>query len=335
MKIAIILTNPALAPGGGVRVQGLMWRDGLASLGHTVDLINFWDENDWKSYDSIILLEFGGPFRTLMRDLSQNNNNIVVAPIIDPDCSKKRFKFYTKYWGNQKRLGLSSRFHDLYLGCEYGKLFLTRSNQETEYLSYSCDVPMSKIRQVPLSLRFTPVAEVPQKENFCLHVSRLKSENKNVARLIEAAKKYKFNLKLAGYLRGQEEADWLNNCIDGHKNIEYLGVLSDEQLCEYYKRAKVFALPSLVEGVGMVALEAAGYGCEVVLTKIGAPKDYFQGRAELVDPYSVDEIGNAVVKCINSGNSQPELLQFIKDNYTMEACSKKLENALLELVHNN
>lgn len=333
MKIGILKPSVTISPTGGVRIQALMWRESLIKLGHKVDLINMWQENDWKSYDILLIIDFGGMFRVLAQSLKKHNDNIVIAPIIDPNCSKIVYKFLVKYWGSQKFLGLTSRFHDLYIGCKYGKLFLTRSNQETAYLSYCCDIPMSRIVQLPLSLRFTPLSEMPPKEDFCFHASRLVSKNKNVTCLIEAAKKYKFNLVLAGYLHGESEQKWLHDQIDDFENIKYVGKISDNQLMDYYKRAKVFALPSLVEGVGMVALEAAGYGCEIVLTNIGAPKDYFAGRAELVNPRSVDEIGKAVIKCMQAGKSQPELLQYIKDNYTMEICSRKLEKVLLSITN--
>lgn len=328
MKIGIIKSTPTISPTGGVRIQGLMWKDGLERLGHQVELINMWNENDWKSFDLLIILEYGGNFRLLMTTLSKHNSNLVIAPIIDPNCSMIKYKLFTKYWGSQKYLGLSSRFHDLYLGAKYARLFLTRSNEETAYLSYSCDISRDKIAQIPLSLRFDPLDEMPKKENYCFHASRLVSKNKNVTRLIEAAIKYKFKLVLAGYLHGNSEQKWLNGLISGHDNIKYVGTVTDKELCNYYRDAKVFALPSLTEGVGMVALEAAAYGCEIVLTKIGAPKDYFQGYAELVDPMSVDDIGLGIIKCMQNGKSQPTLIQFIRDNYTVLACTKKLEIAL-------
>ena len=121
----------------------------------------------------------------------------------------------------------------------------------------------------------------------------------------------------------------MNGLIGESKNIEYVGALDDTELKDYYRRAKVFALPSYTEGVGMVAMEAAAYGCEIVLTKMGAPKDYYNGMAELVDPFSVDEIGKAVTKCMNEGKSQPALLSFIKDEYSITSCSKKLEAAIM------
>lgn len=332
MKIAIIMSGQAVEPGGGVRMQGLMWRDGLQLLGHEVDLVNFWEEHDWKSYDAIIILQFVGLFKDIMELLSKNNNKIAIAPIIDPHRSRFIYKFLCKYI-RLPRLHLFSYYNNLYDGCKYGNIFLTRSKQETEYLSYCCEISSDKIFQIPLSLRFEPLSEVPQKENFCLHVSRLAAYNKNVDRLIKAAKKYRFKLVLVGYLHGEQEHKWLNDLIDGDKNIIYAGALSDDELKDYYKRAKVIALPSLVEGVGMVAMEAAAYGCEVVLTNIGAPKEYWNGLARLVDPYSVDDIGKAICSSIESGYSQPQLLDFISRTYSINAVSERLA-ATLSLMTN-
>ena len=168
---------------------------------------------------------------------------------------------------------------------------------------------------------------MPQKEDFVLHMSRLYSPNKNVKRLVEAAIKYNFQLRLGGILNGDVEKRWLHSLIDGHDNIKYIGLLSEEDLVKWYSRCKVFALPSLVEGVGMVALEAAAQGAEIVLTNDGAPKDYYNGRAYLVNPKSVDEIGQACVKALN-GDKQPELLEYVREHYSMEACTKQLVEAL-------
>lgn len=328
MKIAIINSNAAVEFGGGVRVQGIMWRDGLKKIGHECDLVNYWDIIDWDSYDWIIILGFGGTFPQLMRELPKVNPNVAVAPIIDPKWSKFIYKFYAKYWGFKKHLGLSSRFHDLYLYGRDAKVYLTRSEQETEYLSECCEIPREKIHIVPLSIRFDVADSMPQKEKFCFHCSRLRAGNKNVPRIIQAAKKYNFSLKLAGSLHGKSDEDWLKEQIGNARNIEYVGAITDEELIGYYKRCKVFALPSTLEGVGMVAMEAAAFGAEVVLTNIGAPKEYWHGKAELVDPYSVDEIGNAILKCMEKDISNSDMLNFMRDNYSLEACSKKIIDAL-------
>lgn len=72
----------------------------------------------------------------------------------------------------------------------------------------------------------------------------------------------------------------------------------------YISMLKFLLCRSLQEGVGMVALEAAAYGCEIVLTNYGAPKEYYGGRAILVNPMNVDEIGEAIMTAMNRGYAQ-------------------------------
>ena len=328
MKIAIYKPTVSVSPVCGVKVQGKMWRDGLVALGHQVDLVNIWDDYDWDSYDWLIMMGYGGNFRDSSRAFSKLVKRLAIAPIVDPDCGYIKYKFYTKYWGNQKYLGLSSRFHDLYLNKDVYKLWLVRSDFEKSYVKRCLEIEESKIDLVPLQYRVPACDFIPQKEDFCFHASRLAASNKNVPRLVEAAKKYGFNLVLAGMLASSEEKQWLHNMIDGHDNIKYVGQLTDEELVSYYRKCKVFALPSITEGVGMVALEAAANGAEIVLTNDGGPKYYLKDHAEIINPYSVDDIGRAVMKLMERNVYQPALLDYMKNNFSAEACSKQLEKAL-------
>lgn len=332
MKIAFINSNYVLSPKGGVKVQAEMWKVGIEKFGHEVTLVDWWKVDKWNVYDAVIIFGFGPGIRNLMRDFSKENPNIIFAPIIDPNFPDFVYKFLCKYWGSQKFLGLSSRFHDLWLSRKFPKLWLVRSEEERYYTRNCLEIPNDKIVKVPLHYRISPLPGFPEKEDFCFHASRLASANKNVPRLIEAAKKYGFQLKLAGHLMGEDARRWLDKLIGDVHNIEYLGEVSEEELCDLYKRAKVFALPSLQEGVGMVALEAAAYGCEIVLTNYGAPKEYYNGRAILVNPKSVDEIGNGIVRAINEGYSQPGLKQFVEDNYREETCCQLLINSITTLL---
>lgn len=328
MHYAFINPTHAISPKGGVKVQAEMWKSGLEKLDQHVTLVNPWEPKPWKSFDAIVIFSYASGCRNLVRDLAKENPNIVMAPIIDPNRPDYLYKFFCKYWGAQRHLGLSSRFHDLWLARKYPKLWLVRSEEERHYVNYCLEIPHERIVKVPLHYRIPPIAEIPAKEDFCFHASRLASANKNVPRLIEAAKKYGFLLKLAGHLMGQSERDWLSKLIDNAPNIEYVGEVSEEELQNLYRRAKVFALPSLQEGVGMVALEAAAYGCEIVLTNYGAPKEYYDGRAILVNPHSVDEIGQGVMRALKDGFAQPEMKTYIEQHYSEEACCKMLQESL-------
>ncbi len=138
-------------------------------------------------------------------------------------------------------------------------------------------------------------------------------------RLIDAAIKYKFNLVLAGSIMEKEFIPFKKK-IDSNQNIEYLGRISDEELIDLYKRAKVFALPSLYEGVGMVAVEAAAYGDDIVVTKLGGPKEYYGDMSFIINPYNVDEIGKAVIDALESKTRQPVLMNYVIDNYNLSHC---------------
>lgn len=333
MKYAFVYSSHAITAHGGVKVQAEMWRDGLKKLGHQVDMIGSWDTPKWELYDVILYFGFAQGARYHIPALVKENPNFVIAPIIDPTTPDFIYKFFCKWWGSHKYLRLSSRFHDLWLAREFPKCWLIRSKEEQHYTNYCLERPSSIIKKVPLHFRVPQIKNFPEKESFCFHASRLASANKNVSRLIKAAKKYGFTLKLAGYLNGETEKKWLKDLIGNYNNINYLGEVNEEELRSLYKRAKVFALPSITEGVGMVALEAAAYGCEIVLTKIGAPKEYYEGRAILVDPKSIDDIGAGITKALNEGHSQPELKSYIEKNYSEEVCCRLLNRTICEVLN--
>ena len=332
MKYCFVIPFQCISPKGGVKVQAEMWKAGLEKMGHTVTMAGSWDTPEWSSFDAIIIFGYAPGIAALAQSLAKENSNLVMAPIIDPPWAGFIYKFFVKYWGAKKRLGLSSRFHDLWLARKFPCLWLVRSEEERHMVNYALEIPQEKIVKIPLHYRIPPLEGFPQKEDFCFHASRLKSANKNVPRMIEAAKKYGFNLKLAGHLMGKSERAWLDNLIGDSKNIEYVGEVSEAELLNYYKRAKVLALPSIFEGVGMVALEGAAYGCEVVLTNFGAPKEYYDGRAILVDPKSVDEIGQGISRAIKEGFSQPELKTYIETHYSETALMRELNENISVVV---
>lgn len=316
---------------GGIQAQARMWKRCLEELGNEVVMMNGWDDEDWNSYDFILFMGYGKTLSDYVEEIKAKfNTKMVCAPIIDYNKGIKRFKFICRHLGS-KRLKLTRPEYDLHLCQKDICLFLARSEFEKRYIHEGLGVDEDRIKIVPISysLEENPVVDFSKKENFCMHVSRLATPGKNVGRLIEASIKYNFKLVLCGALNGEEENNWLKNQITGHENIKYVGRLSDEDMFDYYRRAKVFALPSFIEGVGIVALEAGLFGDEIVLTKNGAPKEYYDGMARLVDPYSVDEIGKAVLASFESG-FQPALKAHIEKHYSPQACGKLLNDYLKE-----
>jgi len=126
---------------------------------------------------------------------------------------------------------------------------------------------------------------------------------------------------LAGDTGNEESIAKLKSQIGKPENIEIKGFVPDAELESLYSRAKVFALPSISEGVGLVALEAAVHECNIVITNLGGPKEYYpDGLAYKVNPYDVDDIGRSIVAALENNEQQPALKEHIMKEYNLSRC---------------
>ncbi|MBQ7545034.1 MAG: glycosyltransferase [Synergistaceae bacterium] len=330
MKIGITSACVELVRRNGVKLQGMMWRDALVSRGHDAELLNYWDDVDYSEFDAVIILRSGTGFRNTVNELKNYGTRVISAPIFTPR-STMRMSRLEAHWGQADRIRVADPASEFMEGAKRVSMFLARSEYEKKHLCDFYSINPAKVRIVPLSFRIKPAETMPEKEPFCLHVSNLNARNKNVSRLVAAAKRYGFRLVLVGAVRGEDGRRQLAEWTRGADNVTCTGALSDEELRSWYLRAKVFALPSLWEGVGMAALEAASCGCEVVITNRGAPKEYYSGLARLVDPNSIDDIGKGILERL-SCETTGELMRHIKAKYSPEHCSGLLEAAVSECV---
>lgn len=323
MNIAYIAPPTACfnGDGDGIKMQAKQWAYALIEKGHNVDFINPWNHYDWKKYDIIHVFGFGLWNYDIIHWGSRLNPNFVFSPIIDSITPMWKYKLATRF--GCERLRLYSQNYMLRAIKNDIKTFYVRSEYEKGYLTQGYGISDDKIAKIPLSYRFDKSQEC-EKEPFCLFTGTMTQPRKNVNRLIESAKKYGFNLKLAGSTGSAESKEELMKRIGNAKNIEVLGFVSDEELINLYNKAKVFALPSINEGVGLVALEASVHNCNIVITNMGGPKEYYNGLAYLVDPYNIDNIGESIVKALQDNTMQPKLRDHIIQNYSMETCINKL-----------
>ena len=94
---------------------------------------------------------------------------------------------------------------------------------------------------------------------------------------------YYYNLKKIAKVRG---------------NIFFINQIPQEEVFEYYKRARVHVLPSFRESPGLSSLEALFFGCEIVTSSSEfCPIDYykFNKKAHICDPYNIKSIKNAIL----------------------------------------
>lgn len=312
-----------MGAGDGSKMQAEIWAKELERKGHTVDRINPWEHYNWNNYDVVHVFGFGLWNYDIIHWGSGINQNLVFSPIIDTNTPMWKYKLATHF--GCKKLRLFSQNYALRQLKQDIKLFFARTEYEADYLRQGYGISEDKIAIVPLSYREINYNPSIEKEPFCLFTGTMTQPRKNVPRLIEAARKYDFNLKLVGNKGNAESEAKLRSLIGDANNIEILGFVSDEELNLLYNRAKVFALPSINEGVGLAALEAAICGCNIVITKLGGPKEYYEKEsAELVNPYDVDDIGQAVLRALENHHAQPQLRNTLINKYNVSTCVDKL-----------
>lgn len=82
--------------------------------------------------------------------------------------------------------------------------------------------------------------------------------------------------------------------------IRFRGFLNGEELAGVYKHADIFVLPTLLEGFGMVLIEAMFYSLPIVASNVGGIPEIIQDGADglLVPPASAKDLANAIEKLI-------------------------------------
>lgn len=312
-----------MGAGDGSKMQAEIWLEELQRKGHQVDRISPWGHYEWKSYDVIHVFGFGLWNYDMIHWGSGINSRFVFSPIIDTNTPMWKYRLATHFGCKQLRL-FTQNYALRQLKSDI-RLFFARTEYEARYLREGYGINSDKIALVPLSYRSDSYDATVVKEPFCLFAGTMTQPRKNVPNLICAAKKYRFPLKLVGNKGNASSEAELRRLIGDDKNIEILGFVPYEELTALYNRAKVFALPSLNEGVGLVALEAAMHGCNIVITNLGGPKEYYDdGTAQLVNPYDVDDIGQAVLRALSDEHSQPRLRESLMRKYNVSACVDKL-----------
>lgn len=109
-------------------------------------------------------------------------------------------------------------------------------------------------------------------------------------------------------------------------NCEFLGKVQHERVADVLAAAKVFALPSFVETACMAALEAANFGCNLVISDRPVMREYFPGTAYFCDPYSVESIIRRLAEALNDADDARGAKNLITANYRWEDIAAEFLN---------
>ena len=157
--------------------------------------------------------------------------------------------------------------------------------------------------------------------NHVLYAGRFEP-HKNQLGLIEAMRGAKIPVVLVGHPHPHHPAYYERCKRRATKNITILPGVPQEQLAALYSAAKVHVLPSGFETTGLVSLEAALCGCNIVTTDRGYTRDYFRDMTWYCDPADPRSIRQAIKAAFESPYKS-ELRDHILNNYTWEHTARE------------
>ena len=156
---------------------------------------------------------------------------------------------------------------------------------------------------------------------------------KNQLNLIKAVNETNFKLFIIGK-KSPNQISYYEECkteASKNKNIEFIDHIEQSELAEIMRAAKIHALISWFETTGLVSLEAAYLGCNLVITNRGDQVEYFGDNVEYCEPDDIKSIVEALEKAyIREFNYT--LKEKIKNEYTWEQTALKTYEAYQEVL---
>ena len=179
-----------------------------------------------------------------------------------------------------------------------------------------------KVIHNPLTLKmeFSPK---PLSKNSKVRILQIGTKpNKNVERLIEALNGLNVVLVIVGKLSENQLKLLALNKLD----YISLSNLSNKELIREYEKSDIITLVSTYEGFGLPIIEAQSIGRPVLTSRIASMPEVAGKGAMLIDPYSVVEIREGILKIIKDDNYREKIISLGKKNieqYEIEIIAKE------------
>jgi glycosyltransferase involved in cell wall biosynthesis len=115
----------------------------------------------------------------------------------------------------------------------------------------------------------------------------------------------------------QKYLEELKKLASKRGGVKFISHIPQEEVFKHMLEAKVNLLTSWVETPGLVSLEAAYAGCNIVVSDKGSVRDYFRDYAFYCKPDSLNDIKEKTIEAMNSEFNN-EFRELIKTEYSWE-----------------
>ncbi|RYG21717.1 MAG: glycosyltransferase family 1 protein [Chitinophagaceae bacterium] len=138
-------------------------------------------------------------------------------------------------------------------------------------------------------------------------------------------------------LAGKADQDELNrvrniiNELNLTKYITLVGFINDDELTSYFKLGSVFIMPSTMEGFGIVFIEAAACGTQIIAGNADGSADALLDGAlgTLINPLNVEEIESAIEKNLTEKVDPHHIQNLCIANFAYNGYLKKIKELIV------
>ncbi len=179
-----------------------------------------------------------------------------------------------------------------------GDIVLALSVDQAQFLEKKYRVDPAKIRVLPngVSEEFFMVKnrKAPAKKMELLFVGRLNTQ-KRVERIVAAMKIIESDCRLTIVGEGEDlpKLKALATKLK-LKNVRFVGKKTGRNLVGYYRRSDVLLLPSDIEGMSLVMLEALASGLPIIASSVPGIKEHLIGTSILIKKPSPESFAAAI-----------------------------------------
>lgn len=222
--------------------------------------------------------------------------------------------------------GLSGKIHR-WLMCKYVSMMDSIIVPSPFTLDVAKELfPNKRIFYVPLPFERTFKKSSSYENGNLLYVGTI-AERKGLSHLIDSISlldnKKSIKLNIVGKVVDQAYYNKLQKQIallGLSENINFLGRVSDETLAECYQKAEIFTFPSLLEGYGIVLVEAFNHGLPIIC---------FNNTAM---PYTVKDGINGFVAKNEDSKDMAKKISLLTGNKTLrEKLQQGIEESVMQL----
>ena len=330
MKILMQIRSNAFTCSGGDTIQMQKTKDALVAMGHDVEL-SLELRPDLTAYDVVHLFNITRVQETYIQiqNAVEQGKPVVLSTIYWPfhEFEKQANigirRILGKLFSADRMASIKALAKFILLGerdegtrylithsyskmqryiLEHARIFLPNAYEEMNQIEKHLHFSTSRetVVVVPNAINVAAAKKALEAESgfeeyrdWLICVGRIDTR-KNQLKLLEALEGSDYKLLLVGKCSpGQKKYfDAVMKKIKDNPNVKYIEQIPNEDLYRLYKVCRVSVLPSWFETPGLVSLEAAAMGCNIVVTDKGTTKDYFGDYAfycDVMDPKSIRE----------------------------------------------